>query len=190
MMSYNKSYNRMVSSAVILLESLIAGGTFYGLYEAVAQTNISKTITAPIYQVVLTLILTYMICASLSGVLLYRRKVYAFQIMGKVGQSVTTFSILSMLILFVGNYMDPLSHLFLIYILLLGALITLFRLTLRHFIKLYRSRGGNLRYIVISSSGENAEELYAELSEEKWTGYRIMGYFDDVENVEFSKKCK
>lgn len=42
-------------------------------------------------------------------------------------------------------------------------------------LKRYRSKGGNLRYVVLVGSSENNRELYYELTTQDWTGFRVKG---------------
>lgn len=49
-------------------------------------------------------------------------------------------------------------------------------------LKRYRRSGYNFKNVLIVGSGENADQLYLELTSEDTYGYRIMGYFDDRRN--------
>lgn len=53
----------------------------------------------------------------------------------------------------------------------------------------YRSKGGNVRYVVLVGSADNNLELYHELTDQDWTGYRVNGYFDYQPNPNFPKEC-
>lgn len=46
-------------------------------------------------------------------------------------------------------------------------------------LKRYRRSGYNFKKVLIVGSGENAEQLYEELTSEDTYGYRVLGYFDD-----------
>lgn len=78
---------------------------------------------------------------------------------------------------------------YILYVLTILILISAYRLLLRFAIKKYRTKGGNLRFVVLVGSGSNMRELYHELTDQSWVGYRVMGYFDFLENTEFSKEC-
>lgn len=49
-------------------------------------------------------------------------------------------------------------------------------------LKKYRRSGYNFKNIIIIGSGENADQLYAQLVSADTYGYRVLGYFDDTRN--------
>ena len=94
-----------------------------------------------------TLMLCYLLCAMHTGVILYRRKVFAYEVLTRVTKNVVFFAILGGGILQLGGYMDAWSKLFLAYLLAVLVCVSVFRLGLRMLIKVYRTKGGNLRYV-------------------------------------------
>lgn len=48
------------------------------------------------------------------------------------------------------------------------------------FLELYRERGGNIRRVVLVGSHENMQELYHAMTDDPTSGYRVLGYFEDV----------
>ena len=183
------SYNRLVNATVIGGETLLCGGLFYLMQHIIVENRWAPELTISEMQIMLTLMLCYALCALQTGVVLYKRKAYAFQILRKAVTNVFLFALASGVILGVGHYMNPLSHWFVLYLLLLFFCILGYRLTLRKFIKLYRSRGGNLRFVVLVGSSTNNRELFEELTSQNWAGYRVLGYFDHQPNPKFEGKC-
>ena len=148
-----------------------------------------KILQAPHLQVILTVMLCYFVSAMQIGVVLYRRKVYAYQILGKVLRSTICFGVLSGVVLELGRFMDAWSYFYLTFLGLLFISLSVFRILMRWGLKRYRSKGGNLRYVVLVGSSENNRELYYELTTQDWTGFRVKGYFDFEPNLKFPQEC-
>ena len=85
------AYNSWVSFFIVTCETLITGGLFYLLFLTTEDTPWHKILQAPHLQVILTVMLCYFVSAMQAGVVLYRRKVYAYQILGKVLRSTICF---------------------------------------------------------------------------------------------------
>lgn len=85
--------------------------------------------------------------------------------------------------------MNIYSLFFPIYISTLFILLSIFRLVFRSILKGLRSKGKNLRYVVLVGSTSNNIEMYYELSDDPSTGYRVNGYFDDEPNPEMPSQC-
>ena len=103
------SYNGWVNLFIVTIETLITGGLFDLLFLATENTPWHNTLMAPHLQVILTVMLCYFISGMQIGVVLYRRKVFAYQILGKVLRSTVFFGIMSGIILGVGKFMDTWS---------------------------------------------------------------------------------
>ena len=183
------TYKRMVNTAVIITETLICGGLFGLFYSWSQGSSWEKTMGVPQTQIMLTLMLCYFVTAINTGVSLYNRKVYAYNIVAHVVRNVFVFAILAGCILTVGHYMDAWSKLFAGYLATLLVCLAAFRLTLRYLVKSYRSRGGNLRFVVLVGSYENNVELYRELTEASYAGFRVIGYFDHEPSNRYPKEC-
>lgn len=183
------SYNEWVGLFVTTFETLLAGVLFFFFNEWVKDTPWHKALNVPHYQAILTIMLCYFIASRQIGVILYRRKIYIYQIITRIFKTVVLFGIISGIVLEIGKFMDTLSLFYLIYILILFLCIGIFRLSLRAMLKRYRSKGGNVRYVVLVGSADNNLELYHELTDQDWTGYRVNGYFDYQPNPNFPKEC-
>lgn len=191
MKNYSEAYNKLFNTIVITGDMLICGAAFWGMtiltgYKADANGSALSEVNV---QMLLTLMLCYGICAVHTEVILHRRKAYAYEVVTRVVKNVVYFGVISGVILTLGNYIHAWNPLYLGYLLTVLVLISGYRLLLRYLIRRYRSRGGNLRYVVLVGSTENMQELYHELMDHSWAGYRVLGYFDFEERAEFSKIC-
>lgn len=59
-----------------------------------------------------------------------------------------------------------------------GVLFSIWWITSRNLIKIYRRRGGNYTRTVIVGCGPSAERLHYEMTHDRGFGYRIEGFFD------------
>lgn len=75
--------------------------------------------------------LCYFVSAMQIGVVLYRRKFYSYQILGRVLRSTVFFGILSGVILRLGDFMDSFSYFYLTFLILLFLCLAIFRITMR-----------------------------------------------------------
>lgn len=184
------SYNNAVTYFVIGIETLLSGGLFLLMTHFLPQEFLDNVMSASRMQICMTLMLIYAISAATSGVVVYRRKIYAYEILNKVMSAMLKFIPLSYCMLEVGNYMNALSTFYLIYILLLAVTVVAFRIMLRLFIKAYRTQGGNVRYVVLVGSSRSMIDLYGELTEQKWAGYVVLGYFDFEKSDRMPEECE
>lgn len=187
MKDYSETYNKLVNAIVIAGDMMICGAVF--LVTVWLKEGYTEILTKQNMQIVMTLMLCYGFCAAHTGVILYRRKAYAYEVVTRVVKNVVYFGIIGGLILTLGHYINALTFMFIGYLLTVLVLISGYRLLLRYAIKRYRTKGGNLRFVVLVGSGSNMRELFHEMTDYKWVGYRVLGYFDFLENVEFSKEC-
>ena len=112
-----QSYSKLIKTTVIIGDTLLCGVIFELFCFFLAGTHWEKILSAPKAQIILTLLLCYVLCSMKRSVILYKRKVYAYQIVTLVFLNVFYFAVLSGAILAIGQYMDVWSYFFLGYIL-------------------------------------------------------------------------
>lgn len=181
--------NSIIKLCVLLGELCISCGLFYIFYLGAIYPGKYTELTATLPQVLIIIFLCYLVCCLQGGIVLHLRKIYPYQIIMRVFRNVFYFSILSGTLLSVGKFMNIYSLFFPIYILTLFILLSIFRLVFRSILKGLRSKGKNLRYVVLVGSTSNNIEMYYELSDDPSTGYRVNGYFDDEPNPEMPSQC-
>lgn len=181
--------NSIIKLCVLLGELCISCGLFYIFYLGAIYQGKYTGLTATLPQVLIIIFLCYLVCCLQGGIVLHLRKIYPYQIIMRVFRNVFYFSILSGTLLSVGKFMNIYSLFFPIYILTLFILLSIFRLVFRSILKGLRSKGKNLRYVVLVGSTSNNIEMYYELSDDPSTGYRVNGYFDDEPNPEMPSQC-
>lgn len=184
-----QSYSKLVKAVVAGGDTLLCGVIFELFCCFLKGTHWEKTLAAPEEQIILTLMLCYLLCSMQRPIILYKRKVYAYQIVRLVFLNVLSFAVLSGAVLAIGQYMDVYSYFFLWYIMAVFLCSATFRLLCRFIIKSYRLRGKNQHAVVLVGSGENNLRLYYELTGQQWAGYVVVGYFDNRPNPLFPAEC-
>ena len=145
-------YNKYLSTILIGFETLLCGALFLVYVRLTQDTNYEKAFFSPTIQVTMMVMLIYAVCASMVGVVLFKRIVLAYEIISKVFKTVCVFGITSVYILRYGHFMDSWSYMYAIFILSLMILLFVERLTWRFLVKRYRTHGGNLRFVVLLTS--------------------------------------
>ncbi len=187
---FTNNYNSFISSVLIGTETLICGILFWCITQYAEGTRWAKLILASDIQIVFTVMLIFALCDTAVGIVLFKRKVFAFEIISKISQTMFLFSIASFVILQIGHFMDAWSYLYALFLIVLGLTLSVERLILRYLVKRYRTKGRNLRFVVLVGSSRSMNELYHEMTEQDWSGYRVMGYFDYEKNFDMPEECK
>ena len=132
-----------------------------------------------IFQGMTLVTLCYLLCNMHSGVILHRTVVRSEQIMIRVLRNMVPFVFFSVCMLLVFHFHFSHSRYFGLFYVALIIVIVSYRLIFRHFLELYRKKGGNVRKVVLVGSHENMQELYHAMTDDPTSGYRILGYFED-----------
>ena len=90
-----QSYSKLIKATVIIGDTLLCGVIFELFCFFWAGTHWEKILSAPKAQIILTLLLCYVLCSMKRSVILYKRKVYAYQIVTLVFLNVFYFAVLS-----------------------------------------------------------------------------------------------
>lgn len=120
----------------------------------------------------------YFLCVSIFGIILHKRivrpEIIVKRLMCTIGMHivifVTALALLKIMVL-------PRLYLLHFYV-LFTFLVTVWRLSLRVWVKTYRSSGKNQRNVVLIGDGYNMTELYHTMTEKTY-GYHIVGIFHD-----------
>lgn len=182
-------YNNIVKAIVYAGETFICFALYTLLFMLARAEGWYPESEATLLQALTIITLCFVICTIWGGVVLHRRKVYAFQIVERVTRNIFNFGILSSVLLYMGGYMNPVSYFYIIFLMVLLLCDCIYRFIIRAMVKSYRSQGNNLNHVVLVGSTINNQELFEELASDPSSGYRVKGYFDDVPNEEFTPSC-
>ena len=186
--NYRIHYNSLIQAIVIAGDLCLCNGLFYALYYWKEIHSNPLPHHASLTQILITLSLCYLMCTIRGGVILHRQKVRNFQIVLRVFRNIFYFSIISGILMTMGNYIDVISSFFAIYVSALFIILSVYRLSFHSFLKAYRNRKFRLQYVVLVGSTTNNIELYHELADDPTSGYSVVGYFDEQPNPEL-KGC-
>lgn len=185
-----QSYNNLVHVIVISVETLLCVVLFEWMDRMLSGTLWEKMQNLPKAQILFTLMLCYLVCAMRQTVLVYRRLVYAFQIVTSVCRNVLSYAILAGGVLGLGGCIDVWSYFFVGYLLVLWVCLMTFRLGFRFAIKHLRLQGKNRKLVVLVGHSDICLRLYYELTSEAWAGYDVAGYFGQEPNPDFPDECR
>ncbi|MEE3484303.1 MAG: undecaprenyl-phosphate glucose phosphotransferase [Bacteroidales bacterium] len=129
--------------------------------------------------------MSYAISLFNFGIILDKRIVFSEKIIALVTQTVTLFAIIALASFTVlNNYVFSTVNWF-VFISLSFVFISIWRITFRYILKLYRSKGGNSRNIIILGAGRVANQVYNTNITNLVYGYKFMGFFDDREPSDY-----
>lgn len=172
---FNKVLKSMVLLGdIILLNLLLWGGN------SLLGNRFWCVHFGSIFQGMTLITLCYLLCNMHSGVILHRPVVRPEQIIIRVLRNMVPFILFSVCLLLLFQFEFSHSRFFGLFYVILIVFIISYRLTFRYFLELYRDKGGNVRKVVFVGSHENMQELYHAMTDDSTSGYRVLGYFEDV----------
>lgn len=181
---YQERYDALVKTIVMAGDLLICNLLFHG---ACCLDGLSSQSSELQSQLLLTAV--YFGCTIKGGIILHKKKVRNFQIVGVVLRNLFYFSIAATLLLKAGDFILPARNLYIAYLLSLFVAISCFRLCVRFLIKFYWKRIRHRNGVVFVGSTENNVTLYHELADDPSIGYWVCGYFDALPNGSFPPEC-
>ncbi|MEY8687848.1 undecaprenyl-phosphate glucose phosphotransferase [Bacteroides sp. AN502(2024)] len=172
-------FNKVLKSLVLLGDLILLNLLLWG-FNLLGGTRFWCIHCGSIFQGMTLITLCYLLCNLRSGVILHRPVVRPGQIMIRVLRNMVPFVFFSICTLLVFHFHFSHSRYFGLFYIVLIVVIVCYRLVFRHFLELYRKRGGNVRKVVLVGGHENMQELYHAMTDDPTSGYRVLGYFEDV----------
>ena len=171
-------FNKVLKSLVLLGDLILLNLLLWG-FNLFLGTRFWCIHCGSIFQGMTLITLCYLLCNMHSGVILHRPVVRPEQIMIRVLRNMVPFVFFSVCMLLVFHFHFSHSRYFGLFYVALIIVIVSYRLIFRHFLELYRKKGGNVRKVVLVGSHENMQELYHAMTDDPTSGYRVLGYFED-----------
>lgn len=171
-------FNKVLKSLVLFGDLILLNLLLWG-FNLFLGTRFWCIHCGSIFQGMTLITLCYLLCNMHSGVILHRPVVRPEQIMIRVLRNMVPFVFLSVCTLLVFHFHFSHSRYFGLFYVALIIVIISYRLISRHFLELYRKKGGNVRKVVLVGSHENMQELYHAMTDDPTSGYRVLGYFED-----------
>lgn len=140
-------------------------------------------------QSVLIHALIFMMISYSGGVILYRRNTRDFQILLLELRNVVYFFLVYIVLHELIDFPTLPFLTFLLFLAIFFMAAGLYRLSLRCFVKFYRSQSRHVHHVVLVGATSNIISLYREFKAVKSYGYHAVGYFDYKPNPEFPRDC-
>lgn len=179
-------FNKVLKSCVLLGDIILLNLLLWG-FELFFGNRFWCSSCGSIIQGMALLTLCYLLCNMHTGVILHRPVVRPEQIIIRILRNMVPFVLLSVCILTLFHFEFSHSRLFGLFYIVLILIIIIYRLTFRYFLEIYRKEGGNVRKVVLVGSHENMQELYHAMTDDPTSGYRVVGYFEDLPSDRYPK---
>lgn len=178
-------FNKVIKSIVLSGDILLLNVVFLIVYATFNHQFPGSEFPNSLSRVLVLLSLSYLVCNIQSGVILHYRVVSPEQIIIRAVRNIIPFILLSITILALCHFSHFSSKLFFCFYLFYTLCLMIYRLVFRYILKLYRKQGGNTRTVVLVGSSDNIVELYHAMTDDPTSGFRVIGYFEDVPSDKF-----
>ena len=129
--------------------------------------------------------LCYIPCISIFKIILHNRIVHPEVIITRVIYTIGTHFLLTISILGIMRMPDLARFFLFTFYIVFFLFISIWRLSLRIWVKRFRQKGKNIRPTVLIGTEGNASELYHLFSDDASYGYRLVGvFYDSTDNEE------
>lgn len=178
-------FNKAIKVIVIAGDLIILNAIFVILYNVFGNRFFEEDFMHSFPLILVLLNLCYLVCNIQSGVILHHRVVRPEEIVWRVLRNMLIFATLFISMLTFCNFNHLPARFFILFYASFTIFLVAYRLTFRCIVKIYRRRGGNLRTVILVGSNSNMVELYHEMTDDATSGFRVMGYFEDVPSKNF-----
>lgn len=140
-------------------------------------------------QLLVLLNLVYLLCNYSKGVVLHRRIVRADHIVMRAVRNTFCHAVVFISLITLVHFGSLSTRFLVIFYTAFLALLVSYRLIFRHFVKIYRRKGGNRRTVALVGDGSNMVELYEEMTADPTSGFKVVGYFAEHPSDNYPKEC-
>ncbi|GHV08130.1 undecaprenyl-phosphate glucose phosphotransferase [Bacteroidia bacterium] len=166
---------------LVLIGDLIVLNLVFLLICSWTNADEIEDINAKLRIIILLLNFSYVFAVYFVPVQIYLQVMFADKVVQRALYLVAlhfVFFVTSLFFLNIEIDAFPVHFLSYLYLALFAAF-TVWRITARIMLKLYRKRGRNYKRVIIVGAGKNGMDLYAEMRKELAYGYNVYGFFDD-----------
>lgn len=184
-MKKNLRFNEVIKSIIISGDLCLLNIIFIFLYYKFDNQTLGYEFKSSLPQLLVLLNLVYLVCNYSKGIILHERIVRSERIVCYALRNTTLHALVFISIITLTDIGTASAHSFIYFYCIFFFCLASYRLTFRYFLKKYRKYGGNSRTVILVGSNKNMTELYVEMSGDPTTGFRIIGYFDDLPSTNF-----
>ena len=183
-------FNKIIKSIIIAGDLCILNALFVTLYYVLDTDTQRILLSDSLPQLLVLLNLVYLLCNYSKGVVLHRRIVRADHIVMRAVRNTFCHAVVFISLITLVHFGSLSTRFLVIFYTAFLALLVLYRLIFRHFVKIYRRKGGNRRTVVLVGDGSNMVELYEEMTADPTSGFKVVGYFAEHPSDNYPKECR
>lgn len=183
-------FNKIIKSIIITGDLCILNALFITLYYALDTDTQRILLSDSLPQLLVLLNLVYLLCNYSKGVVLHRRIVRADHIVMRAVRNTFCHAVVFISLITLVHFGSLSTRFLIIFYTTFLVLLVLYRLIFRHFVKIYRRKGGNRRTVALVGDGSNMVELYEEMTADPTSGFKVVGYFAEHPSDNYPKECR
>lgn len=182
-------FNKIIKSIIITGDLCILNALFITLYYVLDTDTQRILLSDSLPQLLVLLNLVYLLCNYSKGVVLHRRIVRADHIVMRAVRNTFCHAVVFISLITLVHFGSLSTRFLIIFYTTFLVLLVLYRLIFRHFVKIYRRKGGNRRTVALVGDGSNMVELYEEMTADPTSGFKVVGYFAEHPSDNYPKEC-
>lgn len=179
-MKKNLRFNEVIKSIIITGDLCLLNVIFISLYYKFDNQTLGYEFKNALPQLLVVLNLVYLLCNYSKGIILHERIVRPEQIVLYAIRNTVLHALVFTSIITLTDIGTASARFFISFYGIFFFCLACYRLTARYILKKYRKYGGNSRSVILVGSNHNMIELYEEMAGDPTTGFRIIGYFNDL----------
>ena len=183
-------FNKIIKSIIIAGDLCILNALFVTLYYVLDTDTQRILLSDSLPQLLVLLNLVYLLCNYSKGVVLHRRIIRADHIVMRAVRNTFCHAVVFISLITLVHFGSLSTRFLVIFYTAFLALLVLYRLIFRHFVKIYRRKGGNRRTVALVGDGFNMVELYEEMTADPTSGFKVVGYFAEHLSDNYPKECR
>lgn len=184
-MKKNIRFNRVIKSIIITGDLCLLNIIFIFLYHKFDFQTLGNEFKSSLPQLLVLMNLVYLLCNYSKGIILHERIVRPERIVCYALRNTVLHALVFICIITLSNIGTASLRFFISFYSIFFLFLASYRLAFRYILKKYRKYGGNSRSVILVGSNKNIAELYKEMVGDPTTGFRIIGYFDDLPTNQF-----
>lgn len=182
-------FDKIIKSIIIAGDLCILNALFITLYYVLDTDTQRILLSDSLPQLLVLLNLVYLLCNYSKGVVLHRRIVRADHIVMRAVRNTFCHAVVFISLITLVHFGSLSTRFLVIFYTAFLALLVSYRLIFRHFVKIYRRKGGNRRTVALVGDGSNMVELYEEMTADPTSGFKVVGYFAEHPSDNYPKEC-
>ena len=183
-------FNKIIKSIIIAGDLCILNALFITLYYVLDTDTQRILLSDSLPQLLVLLNLVYLLCNYSKGVVLHRRIVRADHIVMRAVRNTFCHAVVFISLITLVHFGSLSTRFLVIFYTAFLVLLVSYRLIFRHFVKIYRRKGGNRRTVALVGDGSNMVELYEEMTADPTSGFKVVGYFAERPSDNYPKECR